>query len=159
MSALAPTVPAMSLYHPWRRLRDLVDVTLHWHDGGVAGWCRHSTQDVSLRRGMTQAERRSTICHEMVHLERGPAVKGYIAWDEREVSKEAARRLLPDVRAVGEALAWASCLEEAADELWVDLGTLRVRLEHLHPAERGYLKRRLEDQDEGSTEDHLDQRG
>lgn len=133
----------MHLYHPWRRLRELVDVTLHWHDDGPAGWCRHSTQDVSLRRGMTQAERRSTICHEVVHLERGPAVRGYGAREELEVSKEAARRLLPDIRAVGEALAWAACLDEAADELWVDRGTLRARLDHLHPAERAYLKQRL----------------
>lgn len=133
----------MYLYHPWRRLRELVEVTLHWHDDGPAGWCRHSTQEVSLRRGLTQAERRSTICHEVVHLERGPAVRGYGAREELEVSKEAARRLLPDIRAVGEALAWATCVDEAADELWVDRGTLRVRLEHLHPAERAYLKRRL----------------
>lgn len=93
--------------------------------------------------------------HELVHLERGPAVRGYGAREELEVSKEAARRLLPDIRGVGEALAWAArgrefdaaCLDEAADELWVDRGTLRVRLEHLHPAERAYLKRRLEETD------------
>ena len=151
MSVLAATVPAVHQYHPWRRLRELVDVTLHWHDGSPAGWCRHSTRDVSLQRGMTQAERRSTICHEVVHLERGPAVRGYGAREELEVSKEAARRLLPDIRVVGEALAWAVCLDEAAEELWVDRGTLRVRLEHLHPAERAYLRRRLaegEDQEE-----------
>lgn len=96
---------------------------------------------------MTQAERRSTLAHELVHLERGPAVRGYVEWDEREVSKEAARRLLPGIREVGEALAWSLDLTEAADELWVDVGTLRVRLEHLHPAERAYLKRRLEEQE------------
>ncbi|MBA2952161.1 hypothetical protein GON03_19275 [Nocardioides sp. MAH-18] len=134
-------------YHPWRRLRELVHVTLHWHDDGPAGWCRHSTQDVSIRRGMTQAERRSTVTHEVVHLERGPAVRGFSEREEREVDKEAARRLLPDIREVGEALAWASCVDEAADELWVDRGTLRARLEHLHPAERAYLRRRLADDD------------
>lgn len=137
-------------YHPWRRLRELIDVTLHWHDGGVAGWCRHSTQDVSLRRGMTQAERRSTVCHEVVHLERGPAPKGYGRQDELQVSQEAARRLI-QLQPLGEALAWAHCLAEAADELWVDTGTLRTRLEHLHPAERAYLKRRLQYDDEEET--------
>lgn len=141
----------MQLYHPWRRLRELVEVTLHWHDDGPAGWCRHSTQEVSLRRGMTQAERRSTVCHEVVHLERGPAVRGYGAREELEVSKEAARRLLPDIKVVGEALAWAACLEEAAEELWVDRGTLRVRLEHLHPCERAHLRRRLEEHNDGSA--------
>lgn len=145
LSVAESTVPVVSLYHPWRRLRELVDVTLHWHDDGPAGWCRHSTQDVSIRRGMTQAERRSTICHELVHLERGPAVRGQAAREEIEVSKEAARRLIPDVRHLGEALAWATCIDEAADELWVDAGTLRARLDHLHPSERAYLRRRLEE--------------
>jgi hypothetical protein len=32
----------------------------------------------------------------------------------------------------------------AAEELWVCEDTLRVRLKHLHPAERGWLRRRLE---------------
>lgn len=143
MSAATSTVPAVHPYHPWRLLRDLAHVTLRWHDDGHAGWCRHSTQEVSLRRGMTQAERRSTLTHELVHLERGPAVRGYSAREEIEVSKEAARRLLPSVRVVGEALAWSLNIDVAADELWVDRGTLRTRLEHLHPAERAYLVRRL----------------
>lgn len=143
MSAAASTVQPMHLYHPWRRLRELAHLTLHWHDDGPAGWCRHSTQELSLLRGMTQAERRSTVCHEVVHLERGPAVRGFGDREEVEVSKEAARRLLPDIHVVGEALAWSRDLAEAAEELWVDDGTLRVRLEHLHPAERAYLLRRL----------------
>lgn len=152
VSAALSTVPAMA-YHPWRRLRDLVEVTLHWHDDGPAGWCRHSTQEVSLRRDLTQVERRSTICHELVHLERGPAIRGYGAREELEVSKEAARRLLPCIRTVGEALAWAGRdMAEAADELWVDRGTLRVRLDHLHPAERAYLKLRLAPPDHEETD-------
>lgn len=133
----------MQHFHPWRWLRDLSHITLRWHDGGPAGLTRFAAGEVSLRRGMTQAERRSTICHELVHVERGPAVRGYAGREELEVSKEAARRLLPDIRWVGEALAWSLDLDEAAEELWVDRGTLRVRLEHLHPAERAYLRRRL----------------
>jgi hypothetical protein len=68
--------------------------------------------------------------------------------EEPEVDKAAARLLLPNIRAVGEALAWSVSVSvgEAADELSVDEPTLRTRLEHLHPAERAYLRRRLEEQ-------------
>lgn len=130
------------MYHPWRRLRELTDVTLCWHQYGVAGWCRHSTATVSLRTDLTQAERRSTVCHEVVHLERGPGLLGFEDREESAVEREAAKRLI-GIRELGEALAWAGSFAEAADELWVDVGTLRARLSYLHPAERAYLARRL----------------
>ena len=53
--------------------------------------------------------------------------------------------MLPDIRAVAEAMAWAHTPMEAAEELGVDLYVLRKRLRHLHPSERGYLERRLAD--------------
>jgi hypothetical protein len=74
-----------------------------------------------------------------------------MAWSEalfeRRVSDIACRRLI-GIRDLGEALAWAHDVDEAADELWVDVDTLRARLDHLHPAERAYLRRRLADPDE-----------
>lgn len=60
---------------------------------------------------------------------------------------EAARWLLPDIVVVGDALAWATSLDEAADELWVDRRTLQARLDHLHPSERHYLRRRLNEEE------------
>lgn len=108
------------------------------------GLTRFAERTISLRRGMTYAERRSTVLHECLHVERGAVPMGLAAKEEERVARETARLLLPDVRAVGEALAWALTLEEAADDLAVDLDVLRTRLEHLHPAERGYLRHRLE---------------
>lgn len=133
------------MIHPWRRLRDLAHVTLLWHDDGPMGVTNFARQTISLRRGLTQAERRSTVLHECLHIERGPALTTLAAREELRVERESARLLLPDVRLVGDALAWARNLDEAADELWVDRKTLRTRLETLHPAERGYLKSRLAD--------------
>lgn len=129
--------------HPWRRLRELAHVTLLWHDGGPKGVTDFADQTISLRRGMTQAERRSTVLHECLHIERGPALTTLAAREELRVEREAARLLLPCIRTVGDALAWAVDLDEAADELWVDAQLLRARLESLHPAERHYLKARL----------------
>lgn len=142
MSAAAPSLGAV-IPHPWRKLRLRELVTLVRHDGGPMGWARHSTQTISLRNDLTYAERRCTLEHELLHLERGPAPLGWVEQDEERVRRETARRMLPDIREVGEALAWATCEEEAADELAVDVPTLRYRLRHLHPAERGYLRHRL----------------
>jgi hypothetical protein len=131
--------------HPWRRLRELAHITLLWHDHGPMGLADHQEQTVSLRRGMTWAQRRCTLTHELLHLERGPALSTTKHQDEERVRRETARRMIPDVRILGEALAWALDEHECADELGVDVPVLRYRLRHLHPAERGYLCRRLVD--------------
>jgi hypothetical protein len=131
--------------HPWRRLRELAHIELLWHDEGDAGVTDFEANTISLRRGMTHDERRSTILHECLHVERGAVLETMTQKEERRVEREAARLLLPNIRAVGEALAWGRDLAESAWELNVDEGTLYVRLTNLHPAERAYLKRRLEE--------------
>lgn len=101
---------------------------------------------ISLRRGMTWAERRTTVLHECLHVERGPVLLSMADREELRVEKETARLLLPDLHTIGDALVWARDLAEAAEELGVDEHLLEVRLNHLHPAERGWLKQRLEDE-------------
>jgi hypothetical protein len=136
------------MIHPWRRLRHLTHVTLLWADEGPAGETDFEASTITLRRGMTQAERRSTVLHECLHVERGPVPMGLASREELRVWKEQARLLLPDVEPIGDALAWCQGdVVAAAEELWVCEDTLRVRLTHLHPAERGWLKRRLEQEE------------
>ncbi|WP_091125510.1 hypothetical protein [Nocardioides terrae] len=134
----------MSPCDPWRRLQEQPHVRLVSHEGGAMGWADHVRQTVSLRAGMTWAERRCTLLHELLHLDRGPQPPGLRAKDEEAVRRQTARELLPDVRAIGEALAWAPCLSEAAEELGVDVFVLRKRLRHLGTSERSYLSRRLD---------------
>lgn len=143
MSAVAPSVSCM--VHPWRLLRASEHVLLEWHDDGPMGRTNHATDTISLRRGMTWAQRRCTVLHELLHLERGPVPIADAAREEEAVRRETARRMLPDIKPVAEAIAWASCMEECADDLGVDVAVLRYRLAHLHPAERGYLRTRLDD--------------
>lgn len=131
--------------HPWRRLRDLDHVTLLWHDGGPMGLTNFINQTISLRRGMTYEQRRCTVLHEVLHIERGPVLTTLAGREELRVRKETARLILPDVRELARALVWARTPEEAAWELAVDLGVLRDRLRHLHPAERGFVRRALEE--------------
>lgn len=142
-----PTVAGM--FHPWRLLRDLAHVTLEWHDDGLPGTTRHSTSTISLRRGMDQAKRRSVLAHELRHIEHGPCQRLNVGKDELAAAKEAACQLLPSVRVIADAYIWArGDLAAAAEELWVDVPTLRIRLETMtHPAEVAYLRRRLENED------------
>lgn len=132
----------MSIPHPWRRLRRNPEITLAWHDGGVAGWYDFDTQTISLRRGMSQAGRRSTLRHELEHHFRGWFTEAELEREELACELAAARDLI-DIRKLGEALAWSSDLFDVADELWVDPELIEVRCQHLHPAERAYLRQRL----------------
>ena len=143
MSDVVFTLGTVTIPHPWRRLREAAHVTLAWHDGGPMGRTHFASATISLRRGLSWAERRCTVAHELLHVERGPVPLTLAGREEERVRRETARVMLPDVKAVGEALAWAHSEAEAADELGVDVAVLRYRLRHLHPAERGYLAARL----------------
>lgn len=136
--------PAMGRWHPWRVLGRMKGVIVEWTDDlptdvlGDTDGRRH----IRMANGQLQVERRCTITHEMIHVERGHSG----CCDEKaeaRVRREAARRLVP-IRALGDAYVfWGDDLEALADDLWVDISTLRTRLETLHPAERGYLERRV----------------
>lgn len=147
MSAVPPTVPAMQWPHPWRRLRELAHVTLAWHDDGPMGLTTHSTATVSLRRGLTWEERRCTLQHELIHIETGPLPRGLRAKDEERVRRDTALAMVPDIRPVGDAIAWALSEGEAAEELGVDVPVLRYRLQHMSPMEKAWLHHRLEQDD------------
>ncbi|MGJ6980035.1 ImmA/IrrE family metallo-endopeptidase [Aestuariimicrobium soli] len=135
----------MSVPHPWQALSSRPHLTVDFVHlprpylgvtDGLTIW---------LHDRLTQRERRTTLAHELVHIDRGHT-SCQPSDVEASVWREAARWLLPDIETVGEALAWAHSLDEAADELWVDCRTLQARLDHLHPAERAYLRRRLTDE-------------
>ncbi|WP_157571806.1 hypothetical protein [Nocardioides alkalitolerans] len=129
--------------NPWRHLRRLVHVRLLWHDDGPMGLTNHRDQTISLRRGMSWEERRCTVQHEVLHIERGPQPLGLRAKDEEKVRRETAFLMIPEIRDVLEALLWAYTDEEAAEELGVDVYVLRYRLRHMSPMERAWLTNRF----------------
>lgn len=143
MSAAVHTLAPMSVPHPWRVLRALADVELRWHDGGPRGLTRHSDRVISIRRDQTWEERRCAVLHECLHVIRGPVPRGLSAKEEESVRRETARWLIPDIRTVGEALAWAHTISEAAEELGVATPVLRYRIEHASPMEVAWLRHRL----------------
>lgn len=95
-----------------------------------------------MDRRLTQAERRSVLAHELEHVERGPFPRWMTPREEAAVSAAAARKLIR-LHDLGEALAWADHPAEVAEELWVDIPTVRARLAGLTRDERHYLARRL----------------
>ena len=137
------------MHHPWRAFSYLTEWTLivGGLPDGLMGLTCWRTRTVRLHADLLQVERRCTIAHEMQHIARGrPPTEPVLAAREEAAVEQEAARLLIDLQPLGEALAWSSNLAEVADELWVDADTLRIRLDHLHPAERHYLRRRLDDQ-------------
>lgn len=101
---------------------------------GLVDWARRV---VTVDCRLSAAQRRCTLAHELVHVERGPvpADPWLAAREEAAVEAEAARRLI-GIDALADALAWSSQPAEIADELWVDVQTLMVRVGGLSVAER-----------------------
>lgn len=130
--------------HPWRELRELAHLIVHWRSDLPPR--THALTDgerIWIREGLTQVQRRCAVAHELTHVRRGHT-ECQPRTVEESVRRETARRLVPDVHDLAEILAWAHTIGEAADELWVTTSVLMCRLESLHPAERAIINARLE---------------
>lgn len=125
--------------HPWQRFRSHEGWRLVRHDRGPRGLTYFDEKKVSLRRGLDQIQRRCTILHECLHVERGPVTNSLLEREERRVRLETARLLMPDVGVLAETLAWARSHREAAFELWVTPECLNDRLVSLHKIEKAFL--------------------
>jgi len=128
-------------YDPWHALDDLPEVTVLWRHQKPCGLYYHHERMISLRVGLTAAQERCTLTHELVHAERGDFGVPEATLDARQellVEREAARRLI-SLQALAEAVAWSCHPGEIAEALHVDLGTLRARLEALTDDERRVL--------------------
>lgn len=132
------------VWHPWRALRHRPEITVEWRplDGRLGCW-DPATKTITMHPRQGQAQGRVTATHEQIHYEWGhdgcqpPAV-------ELAVMKAVARRMIGIYPLVEAVLFYGEHdLAALAEELWCDRETVAVRLEHLHPSERGYLMRRL----------------
>lgn len=120
----------------WSRLPGHQDGEVHW-----------PSRTITIDPRIPTVAQRCTLTHETIHIERGPSpAKAFDARDELAVQKATARRLI-DVRTLADALAESDHLGHVAELLEVTPAVLETRLRHLHPAERAYLRRRLEHHD------------
>lgn len=134
-------------WHPWRTLATRYPhITVscdHVLPRGVAGLLQGNT--IWLCKNLTQAERRSTLTHELIHVDRGAVAPVHVTREELYVDTLAARRLIP-LPALLNALRETNNDYKLADELWTDVHTVRVRRENLNPRERAWLAQRLGEQ-------------
>jgi hypothetical protein len=100
---------------------------------------------------LTRTERRCVLAHELAHPDlghmhqaagSGPGTGRIARRDEEEADQLAARRLIA-LGDMADAAVSASCRYELAESLDVTAELLAVRIQHLHPAERGAVTRRL----------------
>ena len=136
--------PQHGVYDPWLDLRENwphLHVVVEPMAGRLLGELRYPV--IALRAGTTAAQRRCTLTHEIVHLERG--VRDCGPWtdrEERHVHAEVARRLVTTeqfvraVREVGGIQGGPADLLRLAQALDVDRETMRVRLSLVTAAER-----------------------
>lgn len=139
-------------HHPWRAFSRLAHWTLEWAHlpEGLLGVTDFGRRTVTLTHGMTQVERRCTIAHETEHIHAGPVPPALVTREERRVDRVVSRRLIP-LEALAEALVWANDEHELADELWVDVATVRARLRSLTDGESRTINERLDRAERGFT--------
>lgn len=141
----------MGRYSPWRHLRSLPHVDLSWTDDerlldGADARYFHTVQRILMDRRLgLQVERRCVLAHELGHAVRGDLPCHEERADDRQeaaVEQWAARQLIT-LDALADALRWSDNPTEVAEELWVTVDLLEVRIAHLHPSERAWLRRAL----------------
>ena len=89
---LTPTT-FLDLHH----LAEQLGVKLVHHSGGVKGWYHHPTRTISTRRGMSTAQYKSTLAHELGHAFYGDVTTGHGWFDtrtEHRADQYAARLLI-----------------------------------------------------------------
>ena len=133
------------MYHPWRDARDRehLNITFERLADGRRGCLRGDR--VTINTGDDQAQRRSTLAHELVHDERRvfPTDRVLRAREELTVERIAARRLI-QLDALVDALLWARDARETAAELWVDLPMLVAFIRSLTVTERTWINEQME---------------
>lgn len=63
---------------------DDLGVKLIRHSGGIKGWYDHPARTLSTRRGMSIAQYRSTLAHELGHAWHGDVPTGNGHYDQRQ---------------------------------------------------------------------------
>jgi hypothetical protein len=136
-------------YDPWRDVRlnwPQVRVVIERMTGDLLGEARDGGRVIALRAGTSAAQRRCTLAHEIVHLERGLRDCGpWLHREEQAVHRTAACRLITvaDLVAAIRDLGGADDRGALAQALDVDTETLTVRLAALDRDERRALRRAL----------------
>ena len=127
---------------PWKALDERPHLQLLHAPIAERGRYYHRLRTIVLRTGMLLVEQRATLWHELVHADHGDGPGDCGNKREQRCEREAARRAI-EIDDLVAALLWTTDEHELADELKTTVEQLRCRLDHLHPAERGLIRRAL----------------
>lgn len=138
-------------WHPWRHMAEqyphVVVCTSYELPRGVRGLVQGDR--IWLCRTLDTAGRRTTLSHEIGHLERGvldhPKHSMYVRREERIVDQIAARRLIT-IPSLIDTLRWTRDPVEMADALWTTPRMVECRMNSLDPIETAELEHALEDE-------------
>jgi len=134
-------------YDPWRDVAENwpeLHVTVAAMEGDLLGTVEWPV--IALRSDSSAAQQRCTLCHELIHLERG--IRDCGPWADREelaVHSEVALRLIP-LEKLADAVAELGGTEPRgalAGLLEVDTETLELRLAQLNREERRVVQARV----------------
>jgi hypothetical protein len=129
-------------YDPWRHARRLgVRVIERPLPGPLRAFWHSPSRTVVLEESLSFREKRCSLAHEVVHVERRDECSQPAAV-EAEVHLVAARRLI-DLVALARVLSWTHEPRIVADELCVDEPTLECVLASLSDDEVEHLNRVL----------------
>lgn len=131
------------MFHPWRILRGLTTVNVVWTPLTGKLGATNGTTLIYLHPDQSQQQRRSTLTHELAHITLGHT-RGCGPAEEALADQLAATWLIPLDDLIN-AMRWSEHLDEIADDLWVDLATLKTRLDTLTDTETEILRKALED--------------
>lgn len=138
MSVLCDTAGARSELDEWTVQ---MDPEMPGSDMGRTCW---ESRTIFLAEGMSPAQVRSTLVHEMAHVERGPVVEVDRQAEEEIVCRLAATRLIP-IDALISAARAALSVEDVASRLCVDVDTVFARLRTLDKRQVAMLTRSIGD--------------
>lgn len=140
----------MTDYSPWKHLASLPEIVFDFDDDLPSGnaWWSPAHKVILMARGLTQAQRRSALAHELVHIEAGDhqidGPDGERLERRQEVAAEskAALRLI-DLDDLMDSLAYSVSLDEVAEELHVDRSILDARIAMLDAEDRAIIAARF----------------
>ena len=102
------------------RLAEALNVTLTHHEGGAKGYYCHTTRTITTRRGLSAAQYKCTLAHELGHAFHHDTPTGNGHYDQRQENRawQFAANLLIDMQELENACAWhQGNLAAVADEL------------------------------------------
>ena len=133
-------------YHPWQHAAELgVSIVFMPLPDGILGLWEPGIRTIYLSPDLDQAERRSTLAHELVHAVRGdtPCATSVLELRQEAIVEAAAAELLIPLDTLTTALRWCRDEAELAEDLWVDEGIVRTRLANLTDEDKAFIERCL----------------